>query len=186
MTAVVLQTKKRTVGFFPEARAGISQKTLTPAGLLCRVPSHVWHQERCPLGMRFMVQHEEATTTEGKCTKRAVYHISNKLPSIPHGWFSLQLAVEPPVLGGHLHLQGFDFYSFARQKEQLNRSLDLQLSAETRNCSSGFLKDSYHLTQCYVSKMATCMAAYHTKTKPASTDCSYPRLGREEQSQPEV
>lgn len=62
----------------------------------------------------------------------------------------------------------------------------LRLSAETRNWSGGFLRDSYHLTQHYVRKMATCMAAYHTKTKPASTDCSYPRLGRQGQSQPEV
>lgn len=75
MTAVVLQTRKRTVEFLPEARAGISQKTLTPAGIAVRVPSHVWHQERCPLCTHFTVQHEEATTTEGKCTKRAVYHI---------------------------------------------------------------------------------------------------------------
>lgn len=75
---------------------------------------------------------------------------------MPHG--RLQLPVEPPVLGGHLHLRGFGFSSFTCQKEQLSGSLDLQLSAETRNWSSGFLRDSCHLTQPLVSEMATCTA----------------------------
>lgn len=87
MTAVALQTK-RTVGFLPNARAGISLKTLTPAGLLFQVPSHLWHQEWCPLwwlSMRKPPQQKASAQSEQCITLEISCHIHPMMVFITAG-----------------------------------------------------------------------------------------------------